>query len=254
MNYSFENIRELLENSYNKYCTKDFILNDPISIPHKFSKKEDIEIIAFLVASIAWGNRKMIIKNGNILIDLLENSPFDFINYHSDKEINSIKKFVHRTFNNDDLIYFIKSLKNIYKNHNGLEGLLTKTDNVYNNFANFYNVFFSIGEQERTKRQLANVSKGSAAKRLNMFMRWMVRKDNDAVDFGLWKNFSPANLYMPLDVHSGNVSRKLGLLSIKQDNWNAVVELTENLKKFDKEDPVKYDFALFGLGVNNSDF
>lgn len=252
MEKKIENIREILESNYNKYCKIDFIYNDPISIPHIFSQKEDIEIIAFLVATIAWGNRKMILKNGKNIVNLLEKKPYDFIINSSESDLKSLNKFVHRTFNGEDLIYFIKSLKNIYKNYSGLEEILTKSNNMYENFKTLYDIFFPNDiEPTRTRRQLANVSKGSAAKRLNMFMRWMVRKDDRKVDFGIWRNFSPANLFMPLDVHSGRVSRQLGLLSIKYNNWNAAVELTENLKQFDKNDPVKYDFALFGIGVNN---
>ena len=246
----FTELKEYLDNKYDKFANFDFIDSDPISIPHLFSKKEDIEISAFISATIAWGKRSMIINNAKKFMEFMDNSPYDFIINHSKIELERLKPLVHRTFNGEDLIFFVKSLKNIYKNYGGLEEIFNSTSNIKDGLAKLYEIFFSIEHLPRTERQLANVSSGSAAKRLNMFLRWMVRNDNRGVDFGLWNNISPANLYIPLDVHSGRIARLLELLTIKQNNWNAVEELTNNLKKFDSKDPVKYDFALFGVGVN----
>ena len=243
-------LKEFLDQKYNQYNTTEFIETDPIQIPHCFSKKEDIEIAAFLSATIAWGNRKMIIRNSKKMIDLLDNSPFDFISNANNKEINSISGFVHRTFNNTDFIFFIKSLQNIYKNHGGLENIFSNNfTDVKSSIANLRKVFFEIPYPEKTGRHISNVEKNSAAKRINMFLMWMIRNDKKGVHFGLWNKIKPADLFLPLDVHTGNVGRKLGLLKRNQNDWKAVAEITTQLQKFDKTDPVKYDFALFGLGV-----
>ncbi|MDR2835068.1 MAG: TIGR02757 family protein [Bacteroidales bacterium] len=244
-------LKKFLDEKYYIYCTPDFIENDPISIPHLFSCKEDIEISGFITATIAWGNRTMIINNATKFMNYLDNSPFDFVLNHSENDLLKLKPLVHRTFNGDDFIFFIKSLKNIYLNYGGLEKIFSKNIQLKDNLINFYKIFFYIEHLSKTQRHIANVEKGSAAKRINMFLRWMVRNDCRGVDFGLWKNISPADLFIPLDVHCGRMARMLELLNRKQNDWKAVVELTENLKKFDENDPVKYDFALFGLGVNN---
>ena len=245
-------LQELLDEKFNEFNRQEFIETDPIQIPKLFAEKNNIEISGFLAATIAWGNRKMIIRNSHRLIELMDNNPHDFIINHKDKDLNIFDSFVHRTFNGEDCKFFIKSLKNIYLNHNGLENIFVnsfkKHNNIKETLADFRKIFFELEHLHRTEKHLANVEKGSAAKRVNMFLRWMVRKDKHGVDFGIW-NIPTSELMMPLDVHSGNVSRKLGLLNRKQNDWKAVVELTENLKQFDSEDPVKYDFALFGMGV-----
>ena len=245
-------LKEFLDQKVILYNNPDFIKSDPIQIPHTFSKKEDIEIAAFLTATIAWGNRKMIIKNASKMMNLLGNSPFDFIINHKEHHLNSFDGFVHRTFNAVDFKFFIKSLQNIYKNHKGLESVLSITDNS-NNYQtaihNFKKVFFEIPHEIRTQKHVSDPLKGSAAKRINMFLRWMVRNDKACVDFGIWKTHNPANLSCPLDVHSGNVARKLGLLKRKQNDGKALNELDTALRKLAPNDPVKYDFALFGLGV-----
>ena len=250
-------LKEFLDEKLILYNNPKFIESDPIQIPHLFSKKEDIEIAAFLTATISWGNRKMIIKNASKMMDLLDNSPYDFIINHQENDLNSLDGFVHRTFNSIDLTQFIKSLQHIYKKHLGLENVLKIGDNetsYKNAIHHLKQVFFEIEHQQRTQKHISDPLKNSAAKRINMFLRWMVRKDNAGVDFGLWKTHNPANLSCPLDVHSGNVARKLQLLLRKQNDWKALSELDNNLRKLDKLDPVKYDFALFGLGVFESPF
>lgn len=243
-------LKDFLEEKYNQYNRPSFIESDPIQIPHKFSTPEDIEISAFLTASIAWGNRKMIIKNADKLMQLLDNAPFDFIQNSEDIDLDKITGFVHRTFNGTDLIFFIKSLKNIYKNHGGLKTIFEKNfKNARTSLAYFRDVFFSIDFPERTSKHIPNVQKNSAAKRLNMFLMWMVRNDKRGVHFGLWNKIPLNELKLPLDTHTANVGRKLGLLNRKQNDWQAVEEITDSLKQFDPLDPVKYDFSLFGLGV-----
>ena len=245
-------LKSFLDLKVEMYNRNSFIASDPIQIPHQFSKKEDIEIAGFLSATIAWGNRIMIIRNAKKMMEIMDNSPFDFIMNHSSKDLESITGFVHRTFNSYDLQYFIKSLQNIYQNHGGLECILKplKGDiNYQNSITEFKTIFFELQHEVRTEKHISNPLKNSAAKRIHMYLRWMVRKDTKGVDFGLWKTHSPAFLSCPLDVHSGNVARKLGILSRKQNDWKAVHELDTKLRSFDVKDPVKYDFALFGLGV-----
>ncbi len=245
-------LKEFLDEKVILYNNPNFIETDPIQIPHLFSKKEDIEIAGFLTAIISWGNRTMIIRNANKMMEMLDNAPHDFILNHTNNDLKGLESFVHRTFNHIDLTQFIKSLQNIYINHDGLENVLKINDqsNTYqNSIHHFKQVFFEIEHQNRTLKHISDPLKNSAAKRINMFLRWMVRNDKTGVDFGLWKTHKPANLSCPLDVHSGNVARKLKLLLRKQNDWKAVAELDKNLRKLDKLDPVKYDFALFGLGV-----
>lgn len=245
-------LKEFLNEKVALYNNPKFIESDPIQIPHLFSKREDIEIAGFLTATIAWGNRKMIIKNSQKLMELLEFSPHDFILNHQENDLIRFQNFVHRTFNSIDAVQFIKSLQHVYQNHNGLEKSLAIKDNTANYrtaISNFKELFFEIPHQQRTQKHISDPVKGSAAKRINMFLRWMVRNDNFGVDFGIWKTHNPANISCPIDVHSGNVARKLGLLERKQNDWKAVIELDNNLRLLDKNDPSKYDFALFGLGV-----
>ncbi len=246
-------IKTFLEEKYALYNQPKFIDSDPIQVPHLFSTKEDIEISAILTASIAWGRRTLIIKKAQEMMALMENSPYDFLMNANLKDITRFEKFQYRTFKGEDAVYFIRALQNIYLNHGGLQRLFESgfslRGNIYDSFLKFREVFFSLNPPLRTLKHIADVTKGTSAKRLNMFLRWMVREDNRGVDFGIWKNIPPSALLMPLDVHTGNVSRKLELLNRKQNDWKAVLELTENLRKYDSSDPVKYDFALFGLGV-----
>jgi uncharacterized protein (TIGR02757 family) len=251
---SDKDLFEFLEEKAEKYNNPEYISPDPISIPHQFSKKEDIEIAAFLSATISWGNRQSIIKNANKLMKLMDYSPHDFILNATENELISFKYFVHRTFNGEDCLYFISSLKNIYTKHNGLEEIFTgntsKDDkNLKNAIIEFRKIFFETAPPGRTSKHLCNPIKDSACKRINMFLRWMVRQDKRGFDFGIWTRIRMNQLSIPLDVHTNNVGRKLGLLSRKSTDWKAVEEFTNNLRKFDPEDPVKYDFALFGLGI-----
>ena len=245
-------LKSFLDLKVETYNRNSFIASDPIQVPHQFSKKEDIEIAGFLSAIIAWGNRTMIIRNSKKMMEIMDNSPFDFVLNHSTNDLKKITNFVHRTFNSNDLQYFIKSLQNIYNNHGGLENVLKPSKNeinYQNSITEFKTIFFELHHEVRTEKHISNPQKNSAAKRIHMFLRWMVREDNKGVDFGLWKTHSPAYLSCPLDVHSGNVARKLGILNRKQNDWKAVNELDAKLRSFDSKDPVKYDFALFGLGV-----
>lgn len=252
MKLSQSEIKEFLDEKVIRYNTPKFIESDPIQIPHLFSKKEDIEIAGFLTATIAWGNRKSILNNSEKLMKLMEMSPYDFVLNHHESDLDSLEGFVHRTFSATDLRYFIKALNNIYQNHTGLEEIFIEGSETYSlqpAIHNFKSVFFELPHEKRTEKHVSDPLKNSAAKRINMFLRWMVRDDRTGVDFGLWKNLSPAQLSCPLDVHSGNVARKLGLLKRKMNDAKALAELDHNLRRMDPLDPVKYDFALFGLGV-----
>ncbi len=245
-------LKAFLDGKVNLYNNPKFIESDPIQIPHGFTKKEDIEISGFLTATIAWGNRKSIITNAKRIVDFLDNSPYDFIINHQESDLEALLPFVHRTFNGADFIQFVSSLKHIYKSHKGLEAIFAKhaeKDSLQLAIHKFKEHFFEIEHLDRTKKHVSDPLKNSAAKRINMFLRWMVRNDNARVDFGIWKSLSPSQLSCPLDVHSGNVARKLGLLKRKQNDAKALSELDKNLRKLDPSDPVKYDFALFGLGV-----
>lgn len=239
---------DFLEEKTALYNHPNFIESDPIQIPHLFSLKQDIEIAGFLAASIAWGNRKMIIKNAHRMIDLMGGSPYDFVMSHSDNHLETFQGFVHRTFNSDDFVGFIKGLRHIYTHYESLENVFNRYDNLQESIHHFKHTFFEAEHLARTQKHISDPVKGSAAKRINMFLRWMVRNDK-IVDFGIWESISPSQLSCPLDVHSGNVARKLGILSRKQNDAKALIELDLNLRKLDLNDPVKYDFALFGLGV-----
>ncbi len=245
-------LKSFLDFKAEQYNTPEFIDSDPVQIPHQFSKKEDIEIAGFLTATIAWGNRKSILKNANRLMEILDRNPHDFVLNHTESDLENLTGFVHRTFNETDLLYFISALKNIYKNHGGIETIFTENaekDSLQHAIQEFKKVFFEIPHPPRTQKHVSDPLKNSAAKRINMYLRWMVRKDQAGVDFGLWKNLTPSQLSCPLDVHSGNVARKLKLLKRKANDAKALSELDTSLRKLDSADPVKYDFALFGLGV-----
>ena len=244
--------RAFLEEKYTFFNRPSFIESDPIQIPHRFSRREDIEISAFLTSQIAWGRRKMIISNADRMMSLMDNSPYEFIMKAEAKDLKKTEGFVHRTFNGGDLLSSINCLRNIYNNHGGLkkvfETAYTSGGSVYTTLAGFRNVFLSTGHSVHYRKHVSDVTRKSAAKRLNLFLMWMCRKDDRGVHFGLWDIPSSA-LMIPLDVHCARTARRLGLLVRKQNDWRAVEELTAALRKFDPEDPVKYDFALFGSGV-----
>jgi len=248
-----ENIQSFLDEKILLFNQTEFIETDPIQIPALFDTKENIEIAGFLAATIAWGQRPTIIRNAHKLISLMQNNPFEYLMNTDEQDWDIFLNFKHRTFNGFDCIYFLKSLKNIYQNHGGLEQVFTEgyqhNASVFGALIHFRNVFFELDHERRTEKHVSDVERGAAAKRLNMYLRWMVRSDNSGVDFGLWKQIPTSALMLPLDVHTGNVARKLGLLTRTQNDWRAVDEITAKLREFDPNDPVKYDFALFGLGV-----
>lgn len=249
-------LSELLESNVKRFNRADFIKDDPISIPHQLSKLQDIEIMGFWAAMLAWGLRKTIINKCNELLDLMDGTPHDFICNHELKDLKRFKNFKHRTFNATDTLGFIEFFKWYYRSNDSLENafarFLTPNDeHVGNALIGFHELFFSLPDfPNRTRKHIATPARKSACKRLNMFLRWMVRKDDKGVDLGLWQQISPSQLLCPLDVHVDRVGRKLGLIHRKQRDWQTVLELTANLKQFDADDPVKYDFALFGIGLS----
>lgn len=269
--YDITELKSLLEEKTRQYNRPFFIEHDPVSIPHLFTKKEDIEISGFLAATIAWGQRPVIIRNAQRWMQRMDMAPFEFVTGASPKELKRLDDFVHRTFNGIDARFFILALRKMYAKHGGMEKVFAdglKKDrrrgaedaensalsaplrqNMQDAIIHFRDVFLSVKHEKRSEKHIANPASGSNAKRINMYLRWMVRRDKAGVDFGIWKSISPSLLLCPLDVHVGNVARALGLLTRKQDDWKAVEELTAKLREFDAEDPVKYDFALFGLGI-----
>ncbi|MCD4730298.1 MAG: TIGR02757 family protein [Bacteroidales bacterium] len=253
MNLSITALKNFLDEKSDFYNHPGFIPEDPIAIPHQFTLKEDIEIAGFLTATIAWGNRKSIIKNANRLIQMMDFAPYEFISGAEESDFNKFSSFVHRTFNGIDCVFFLQSVSNIYKQYGGLEAIFSEPvqngKSIKESIINFRRVFFELPHLHRTEKHIANPSTNASAKRLNMFLRWMVRTDNRGVDFGIWNSLKPADLYCPLDIHTGNVARKLGILTRKSNDWKSVEALTNVLRKMDPADPVKYDFALFGLGV-----
>ena len=250
-----DDLKNFLDEKVARYNSTFFIEKDPISIPHRFSKKQDIEIAGFLSATIAWGQRLVILRNAAELLRRMDNDPYRFILGYTPKDLQAFGNFIHRTFNGIDCMYFLQALRSIYREHESLENFLTSVTNpdadVKGIIIAWRNAFFGKKHQPRTQKHFADPEKGSAAKRINMFLRWMIRKDMSGVDFGLW-DLPPSLLVCPLDVHSGRVARKLGLLTRKQDDWDSAIELTTRLRRFDPKDPVKYDFALFGLGAYES--
>jgi uncharacterized protein (TIGR02757 family) len=246
-----EELLHLLNEKVNLYNQPSFIPNDPICIPHLFAKQQDIEIAGFFAAIFAWGSRTTIINKSKELMQLMNMQPHTFVLHHSAKELKRLMNFKHRTFTADDLLYFIEFLKQHYTNHDSLETAFfpNKEMSVEEGLHQFRNTFFMYEHLKRTEKHISSPIQQSTCKRLNMFLRWMVRNDNKGVDFGIWKNISPAQLICPLDVHVSRVARQLGLLQRKQNDWEAALELTANLCTLDKHDPVKYDFALFSIGV-----
>jgi uncharacterized protein (TIGR02757 family) len=249
------NLKAFLNSKVDFYNQPSFIAADPICIPHSFTKQQDIEIAGFFAAIFAWGNRTTIINKSKELIALLHNAPYDFVINHQPADLKKLEGFKHRTFNTTDLLYCIQFLSMHYSKNNSLQNAFTKgihkKDNtIENGLKEFYNYFFSLPDiPNRTKKHIASPEKKSSCKRLNMFLRWMVRTDNKGVDFGIWKNISPAQLVIPIDVHVARVAKRLHLLQNDKTDWQAALELTAYLRTLDKNDPVKYDFALFSIGV-----
>lgn len=249
------NLKEFLNSKVDFYNQPSFIANDPISVPHQFSKKQDIEIAGFFAAIFSWGNRTTIINKSKELMLLMDNAPYQFVLQHQKKDLQKIEGFKHRTFNTTDLLYCIEFFKGHYSKNNSLENAFTKgmhkkDTTVENGLTGFYNYFFSLPHiPERTKKHIASPEKKSSCKRLNMYLRWMVRSDNKGVDFGIWKNISPSQLVIPIDVHVLRVAKRFNLLHNDNTNWQAALELTAHLRTLDAADPVKYDFALFGTGI-----
>ncbi|MCE5345451.1 MAG: TIGR02757 family protein [Bacteroidales bacterium] len=247
-------IKLFLEEKYLQYNTPSFIECDPVSIPHRFTDRRDREISGFLTAAIAWGRRDLILRSSRLMLDLMDNAPYEFTMSAGENELSLLSRFVHRTYNGSDFICFIRGLRKVYSNYSGMEDVMLQGmengGSIREGLSHLRSVFFSVPHETRSEKHFADVMGGAAGKRLNMFLRWMVRKDDNGVDFGIWEKIDPSMLYIPLDLHSGNTARHLGLLDRKMNDWKSVEELTEVLREFDPEDPVKYDFALFGLGVN----
>jgi uncharacterized protein (TIGR02757 family) len=254
-------LKELLDQQLRLHNQKGFIEKDPISIPHRFTKKQDIEIAGFFAAIFAWGNRTTIINKCNELMMVMDNAPYQFITQHKEIELKRFLAFKHRTFNATDLLHFIRVLRYQYENDSNTEptletafskGLNRKDETVENALTSFHNYFFSLEDSPgRTKKHISTPANNSSCKRLNMFLRWMVRNDNSGVDFGIWKNIQPHQLVCPLDVHVQRVAFNLKLISSEKADWRTAMELTNNLKQLDAKDPVKYDIALFSMGVGN---
>ncbi len=253
MNLSKAELHDFLETKYNQYNNPDFIKTDPIQIPHAFAKQSDIEISAFITATIAWGKREMIIRNANKITQAMGNSPYEFTVNYSDNDFKYIANTGHRTFKPEDLHFFLKALQDIYLNHGGLQKIFyqgfQETQNIFDTITLFRDIFLETPHQQRSEKHIANPKKNSAAKRINMFLMWMVRNDKRGVHFGLWDKIPTSALIIPMDVHCGNTARMLNLITRKQNDRKSATQLTENLKEFDPNDPVKYDFALFGTGI-----
>jgi len=255
MTYTHQQLYQLLEGKAAQFNQASFIENDPISIPHRFTKLQDIEIAGFFAAVLAWGQRKTIIAKCKQLIHLMDNAPHDFICNHTEEDRKAFLTFKHRTFNATDTLYFLSFLQQYYQHNHSLENAFAQhmqsTDlHVGKGLQGFHELFFSLPHApQRTKKHVATPVRKSACKRLNMYLRWMVRSDTNGVDFGLWTSIKPAQLLCPLDVHVDRVARRYGLITRKQRDWKTVLELTKNLQSFDPKDPVKYDYALFGMGI-----
>ena len=248
-------LKDFLEEKVRQFNRPAFIPDDPVCIPHLFSLKQDREIAGFLAATMAWGQRKTIVNKSKELLGYMDNAPYDFVLNHREKDLAKLLRFKHRTFNDTDTLYFIAFFRSFYQKHESLEkaftsGVDSQSENLEAGLVNFHRLFFSLPDfPARTKKHVATPERNSACKRINMFLRWMVRKDDNGVDFGIWQQIKPAQLICPCDLHVDKVARKLGLITRKQTDWKTALELTENLKKLDPHDPVKYDFALFGLGI-----
>ena len=249
-----EELRELLEHLHDKYNRTEFIEPDPISIPHSFSDRDDREVSGFLAAAIAWGNRKAIVKSARRMMQYMDNAPADFVRNASDRELAHLQTYVHRTFNGQDFTDFVLCMRHIMEQYGGIgsffESRYQVTQDMAQVLSDFRREFFSVDHSPHCEKHLSSIDKGAACKRLNMYLRWFVRHDQRGVDFGLWDKIPMSALYLPLDIHTGNMGRALGLLSRKQNDWKATAEITAALREFDAEDPVRYDYSLFGAGID----
>lgn len=249
-----EELKELLEHLHDKYNRPEFIEPDPISVPHSFADKADREIAGFFASTIAWGNRKAIVKSAHRMMIYMDNAPADFVRNASASELAHLQSYVHRTFNGQDFTDFVLAIRGIMERHGGIgdyfESEYERTGNLAAVLSSFRREFFSCEHNTHCEKHLSSIDKGAACKRLNMYLRWFVRHDDRGVDFGLWRKIPMAALYLPLDVHTGNMGRALGLLNRKQSDWKATVEITNNLREFDAEDPIRYDYSLFGAGID----
>lgn len=247
-------LKELLDALHDKYNTPDFIADDPISVPHMYTGREDREIAGFLAATIAWGNRKAIVKSCRRMMQFMDDVPYDFTMNASDDELRTLEKFVHRTFNGHDFAAFVRAMRRMYAEKGGIgrffEDRYEACGDLRQVLSEFRREFFAAEHPVHCEKHVSSIDKKASCKRLNMYLRWMVRDDGRGVDFGMWKRIPASALYLPLDVHSGNMSRALGLMERRQNDWRAVEEVTETLRGFDPADPVKYDFALFGAGID----
>lgn len=249
-----EELHDLLERLWDRYDREEFISADPIAVPHRFASRDDREIAGFLAATIAWGSRPMIVRNGLRMMHFLDDAPHDFVRNASERELAKLSGFVHRTFNGGDLIQFVRSIRAICERHGGLgrfvEASYASTGDMRRVLAAFREEFFRTEHPERCRKHVSSIERGASCKRLCMYFRWMVRHDDRGVDFGQWRTIPPSALYLPLDLHTGNMGRALGLLARRQNDWRAVEEITAALRTFDADDPVRYDFALFGAGID----
>jgi uncharacterized protein (TIGR02757 family) len=250
-----QQLKEFLDRKVDEYNQPSFVSSDPVCVPHSFKQQQDIEIAGFFAAVFAWGNRTTIIHKCRELMQRMDNAPFDFIRYHEEQHLKQLLGFRHRTFNDTDLLYFVSFLQHHYKKNKSLESAFTKCmqagdEDTCNALSGFYHYFFSMEHvPARTKKHIASPEKKSTCKRLSMFLRWMVRDDDGGVDFGIWKHIKPSQLVCPVDLHVARVARRFKLLDRQQTDWQAAIDLTDHLKHLDPDDPVKYDFALFGLGI-----
>ena len=249
-----EELRELLEHLHDKYNRQEFIEPDPISIPHSFSDRHDREIAVCLAAAIAWGNRKAIVKSARRMMNYMDNAPADFVRNASQQELAHLQSYVHRTFNGQDFTDFVLCMRHIMEQYGGIgeffESRYEATQDMTKVLSEFRREFFSCNHNPHCEKHISSIDKGAACKRLNMYLRWFVRHDERGVDFGLWRKIPMSALYLPLDVHTGNMGRALGLLTRKQSDWKATAEITAALREFNAEDPVRYDYSLFGAGID----
>ncbi|MBR7097171.1 MAG: TIGR02757 family protein [Alistipes sp.] len=249
-----EELRDLLEHLHDKYNRPEFIEPDPISIPHSFSDRHDREVAGFMAATIAWGNRKAIVKSAARMMQYMDYSPADFVRNASASELAHLQSYVHRTFNGQDFTDFVLAIRGITERWGGIgeffEQNYVATQSIPQVLSLFRKEFFSIEHNPHCEKHLSSIDKGAACKRLNMYLRWFVRRDDRGVDFGLWEKIPMSALYLPLDVHTGNMGRALGLLTRKQSDWKATDEITRSLREFCSDDPVRYDYSLFGAGID----